>query len=250
MIHFTSDYLINPTHRVTVLVVGAGGNGSQVLNDLAKINTCLIKLNHPGLHVQVCDDDIVTDANLGRQKYSEADLGRFKTEVLVTRLNRFYGTDWNVIPEKFNKQKGIKSNIVISCVDNVSAREEIKDAFYSTQRYQEYEKPLYWLDFGNGKDYGQFVLGSSKINQPKSAEKTVKKLKNVFDLFPNMKKNEEIGAPSCSTREALLKQDLFINSILVSVGMNLLWKLFNDYKIDYHGGFINLQTMSMKPIKL
>lgn len=65
-----------------------------------------------------------------------------------------------------------------------------------------------------------------------------------------MKNNEEISAPSCSTREALLKQDLFINLILVSLGMNLLWKLFNDYKIDYHGGFINLQTMSMKPIKL
>ena len=249
-IHFTSDYLINPTHQITVLVIGAGGNGSQVLNDLAKINRCLNELGHVGLTVSVFDDDIVENSNIGRQQYSESDIGRFKAEVLVSRLNRFYGTDWEAIPEKYHRNHK-SANIIISCVDNVASRIEVKYGFSTPLKMvREYEKPLYWLDFGNGKDFGQFVLGSNLITQPKSEFKTSKKLKNVLNMFPNMEKNEDINSPSCSTREALQKQDLFINPILVNIGMNLLWKLFSEYRIDYHGGFVNLKTMSMKPIKI
>ena len=31
-IHFTDRYLLNPRHPVTVFVIGAGGTGSQVIN--------------------------------------------------------------------------------------------------------------------------------------------------------------------------------------------------------------------------
>lgn len=248
--HFLDEYLMNPTHAITVSVIGAGGNGSQVLNNLAKINASLIALGKAELFVVVYDDDIVELSNIGRQQYSHADIGRFKAEVLITRLNRFYGTNWEAMPFKFDRAKPT-SNIIISCVDTVKSRIEVKYAFNNIKvNHQIYNKPFYWLDFGNGKDYGQFILGSNIIKQPNSSFKTVSKLKTVLDMFPDMHKQEDINEPSCSTREALMKQDLFINSTLVDLGMNLLWRLLIDCHIEYQGAFINLRKMNLKQIEL
>jgi PRTRC genetic system ThiF family protein len=250
MIHFAPEYIMDPTHPITVTVVGVGGNGTQALHDLAKMHMSLIALGHPGLSVQAIDDDIVDDPNVGRQKFSPADLKRYKVEVIITRLNRFYGLDWKAIPEKFSdKWKG--TNIIISCVDNVSTRKQIAKRFGEARRdCHDITMQWYWLDFGNAKDYGQFVLGSHIVLQPESKHKTESSLKSVVQLFPNMEENEELSGPSCSTREALSKQDLFINSVLVSTGMNLLWKLFTNYNIDYHGGYVNLAKGTTRPIKI
>lgn len=246
--HYTDKYFMEPTHPITVIVVGCGGNGTQVLTDLAKINSSLLELNHPGIHVTAIDDDIIEKSNIGRQKFSKADLGQYKASVLITRLNRFYGTNWRAINDTFClSEKG--ANIIISAVDNVATRVQIK-SWFEVGGGCEYNKIMYWLDFGNGMDYGQFVLGSKKIEQPGSKFKTVHKLKNVLELFPDMEKNEDIVAPSCSTREALLKQDLFINSVLVSTGMSLIWDLLTKFIITHHGGYVNLKTCNTKPIKL
>ena len=140
--------------------------------------------------------------------------------------------------------------MIISCVDNVKTRLEISTALQGSNSNTDYLERYYWLDFGNGKDYGQFVLGSVPIEQPKSNNKTENELKTILELFPDMEKNEDISSPSCSTREALLKQDLFINSVLVSTGMNLVWDLLTKYVITHHGGYVNLANCQTKPIKL
>lgn len=248
-VHYAPQYFMEPTHPITVTVVGVGGNGTQVLNDLAKIHCSLIELDHPGLHVQAIDDDKVDWPNIGRQKFSPADIDNYKASVIITRLNRFYGLDWTAIPERFSKKwKG--TNIIISCVDNVQTRKEIHSQYILQSKGIDYTKSFYWLDFGNGKDYGQFVLASALIEQPKTKYEAISILKNVFHLFPNMEENEDIVEPSCSTREALLKQDLFINSVLVSTGMNLIWDLLTKFIITHHGGYVNLKTCNTKPIKL
>jgi len=250
-IHYAPAYFMEPLHPITVMVIGVGGNGTQVLTDLAKINSSLLALGHPGLFVQAVDDDIVEQPNIGRQKFSEADLGTYKASALITRLNRFYGTNWVSIPEKFKRRVGlINVNIVITCVDNVKTRKEVQDAFISAKRTQPYQIPYYWLDFGNGKDFGQFILGSTEIEQPNGKHETISKLKNVIDLFPNMEENEELNSPSCSTYEALQKQDLFINSILVTSGMSLIWRLLKDFVITHHGGYINTETCTTRPMKI
>ena len=74
-IHYTDRYLLNPHHPVTVFVIGAGGTGSQVATNLARMSIALQALGHPGLHVTVFDPDTVTEANIGRQLFSESELG-------------------------------------------------------------------------------------------------------------------------------------------------------------------------------
>lgn len=93
-IHFTDRYLLNPRHPVTVFVIGAGGTGSQVITNLARMSMALQALGHPGLHVTVFDPDTVSQANIGRQLFSETELGLNKAVSLVTRINRFFGYAW------------------------------------------------------------------------------------------------------------------------------------------------------------
>ena len=93
-VHYIDSYLINPQHPVTVNVIGAGGTGSQVLTCLARLDTALRGLGHPGLFVTVYDSDTVTEANIGRQLFSPSDTGLNKAQCLVTRVNNFFGNGW------------------------------------------------------------------------------------------------------------------------------------------------------------
>lgn len=249
-VHFADKYLLNPTHPITVSLIGIGGTGSQVLGALARINHALIALGHSGLHVTAYDPDEVSLANIGRQQFSMVDRGLNKATVLVTRINRFFGSDWEAVPSLYGS--GQFANIVISCVDSVKSRLAIAKVIRNENNGVDYQRRMYWMDFGNGTNHGQVVLGTlGRIEQPKSKKyETVSKMKVITELFDLSQVNEADSGPSCSLAEALSKQDLFINSTLSQLGCALLWQLTINGMIDCQGCYLNLQTMNVNPIKL
>lgn len=179
-IHFTDKYLLSPYHPVTVLVAGAGGTGSQVITNLARMSVALQALGHPGLHLTAFDPDTVTEANIGRQLFSETELGLNKATALVTRVNRFFGYAWEARECRYPiiTKEGDKSvplaNIIITCTDNTRSR---LDLWRFLKKYREYKNndekaPIYWMDFGNAQTTGQVLVGNirSKISQPASSE--------------------------------------------------------------------------------
>ena len=254
--HFADNYLINPRHPLTVHLVGAGGTGSQVLNALARIDYALFKLQHPGLQVTVYDDDIVTEANIGRQLFCPCDIGQDKASVLVSRVNSFFGLNWESVCAQYPQEQET-ANIVITCVDNVKSRIAIGKHLERNKNrgsYGGYDQSqcLYWLDFGNQRDRGQVILGSIRdIEQPKKSKyETVGYLPTVDKFFDLTQVDEAESGPSCSLAEALQKQDLFINSTLAQLGCALLWKLITEGSITTNGLYLNLSTMKVNPIKL
>lgn len=218
-----TSYLQN---RISVLLVGAGGNGSQMLTGLARLDAALKALDHPGLAVTVCDPDVVTEANVGRQLFSPADVGQYKATLLTWRVNAFYGLDWIAYPVPFAKLTSIHCNIIIGCVDTAAARREIAEKARS----------LYWLDLGNDQVTGQVILGGHG-------------LPTVLDCYPELRvRKKEDNTPSCSLAGALEKQDLFINQAVTTWGLHLLWTLFRRGGVDHHGYYINLQSGRVAPL--
>ena len=249
-VHFTDSYLLNPQHEITVALIGAGGTGSQVLTCLGRMDTALKALGHPGLFVTMYDPDMVTPANMGRQLFTEQDEGLNKASCLMTRINRFFGTDWDSVSAAYNAQT---ANIVITCTDNVASRLYVQEVFQrEPNRYAHpYEKLMYWLDFGNFRTVGQAILGSVDISQPDSEKfKTVSRLPTVTELFDYTKLDDKESEPSRSFAAALQKQDLFINSTLAQLGCALLWKMFRECIIEYHGVFLNLDSLKTNPLKI
>ncbi|SFH37366.1 PRTRC system ThiF family protein [Pedobacter insulae] len=260
-VHFTDNYLINPTNPISVNVIGAGGTGSKILTALMEINHSLIALGHAGLIVRLWDDDIISEANLGRQRFASCETGLYKSVALINRANRWAGTNWKAETVKFERDcmdrlpEHAGAAICISCVDSVKARFEIAEILKRLKNDNFHlNRGRYWMDFGNSQHTGQVILSTiGNIRQPRSEKyETVENLPFVTDEFADLLKQSEQGddTPSCSLEEALEKQDLFINSALAQMGMALLWKLFRDGMLTYRGFFLNLKTFRTQPVQL
>ncbi len=260
-IHFTDNYLISPTNPISINVVGAGGTGSKVLIALMEMNHSLIELRHAGLQVRLWDDDIITSANLGRQRFAECETGLHKSVALINRANRFSGTNWKAETRKFEKDsfgqvpEESRATVTITCVDNVQARFGVAEILKEVSDRRNYrDNPKYWLDFGNSRHTGQVLLSTiGKIKQPNSEKyDTVASLPLVTEEFGELLKQseQEDNTPSCSLVEALEHQDLFINSSLTQMGCSLLWNLFRNGMTENRGFFHNLKDFRTHPIKV
>lgn len=201
---------------------------------LCQLQKALQGLGHPGLQVTAFDPDTVTEANLGRQLFTECDLGQNKALALVHRLNIAFGLDWSAIPLAYRPHQHWP-NLLITCVDSKQGRAAIHDRIRHGHLH-------YWMDLGNGSDFGQVVLGQAGASR--------KRLANVADLYPEMLEGFENDAPSCSLAEALSHQELFINRTLTAFALHLVWSMFRRGEIRVAGCFLNLQQMTTVPIPL
>lgn len=249
--HIIPPYITAPGYPVQIILIGAGGTGSQVVTGLARMHYALRKLGHPGFILHVIDGDKVSEANIGRQIFSPSDIGKNKAEVLVTRVNTFFGLSWVAYPVMASKDMKIDRNghgyppIIITAVDSAKGRIEINKWFRQTDI-------RYWLDFGNKASSGQVILGTLPaygISQP--YKDAIGKLPTVLDLYPDMKSiNEKDQGPSCSMEEALQRQDLFINQWVASAGLEILWKCFRRGYVTESGAFVSLNPLTVRALPI
>ena len=227
-------YIENSPHPITIGLIGVGGTGSQLLQFLGRIHTSLKAIGKQGIHCIVQDGDTVTKANVGRQLFTKVDIGQNKATALVSKINRFYGTQWEDEPyyfDSYNRSDVAASNIVISCVDKWAIRQEIQTAVNQLcyQQFNERHTFHLWMDCGNGKDYGQVITGSPKYGLP-----------TVIDTYPVV--TEDDNTPSCSLAEALKHQDLFINTAIALSAATTLWQLLSTGEIHTTKSFCNLSN--------
>lgn len=249
-IHTTSEYLLNPYHKIKIIVIGCGGNGSLMVSRLARINYALEMSNKLGLEVVVYDDDVVEEYNVGRQMFGIGDIGENKAFTICSKINRNFNTNFRAVQKKYNFQES--ANIYISCVDNADFRIEF-DSFFkkSINTKDSHKKSYYWFDLGNSKNIGQCVVGSADI--PQADTNGISTLPTIIDLFGNIKEQdiEEIQGVGCSTfNDKLNEQNLFINDNLTALSSHLLWEILSNGFISKQGFFVNLDTFNTNPIAL
>lgn len=195
--------------QVRVLVVGCGGTGSAILGGLPYLHLAMRAQGHPyGLRVTMMDGDNISPANCVRQPFSRAEVGLNKGIILVNRLNIFWGLDWEALPENLTENHQIRqTDVVIGCVDTRAARAVIE---HQTSRNSAIH---YAIDIGNSESSGQFILGEP-LNAVNRRSRT--RLRTAAELFPEIidATLDNDGRPSCSTMEALERQQCFVNSVL------------------------------------
>ena len=244
--HYLPEHIAAPMNPLEIVLIGAGGNGSQVLTDMGRMNHALKALGHPGIDVSVFDPDAVSPANVGRQLFSPADIGRNKAEVLVTRLNRFFGLKWRAYPVKVGTTLNTQAHIIITAVDSAAARIDIGSSLKIHSYYQKY-----WIDLGNTVKTAQVLIGTlgNGGRQPAGSE-AVAILPTVLDLYPEIEAEDKKSyqGPSCSVADALERQDLFINKWVAAAAIQLLWTALRSGYMKEHGAFINLNTFSVRPL--
>ena len=224
--------LINPNHKIKVLLVGCGGTGSRVLVELSALSQNLVEMDHLGFEIHVFDPDVVEQHNIGRQMFYQTDLHENKAKVLATRINRSYGDNIKSYNRLCVKKDlvNVSPDVIITCVDNVSFRKEIHKIL------EDVKDSTIWIDTGNSKDNGQIIM--SIIEHGK------KITPSCVDLFPDMEDNDNI--PSCSTKQALKKQSFMINKFIANFTVQFLTNIFIDYQIPYTQLYFNSNPFKIK----
>lgn len=238
--------------KVNVLLVGAGGNGSQVLSGLARLHQTMIALGHPaGLAVTVVDGDEVSEANVGRQLFYRSDVGLPKAVVLTHRVNTCFGLNWRGVHGYLSDEDGDffqNFDVVIGCVDTRKARRVIH------RLAAECWKPKLWLDLGNERFSGQVILGQTRCRRSDSDDPL--RLPVVTEFYPDIldntldEKAEKESGPSCSLAEAVQKQALFTNQLCATQALTLLSNLFYLGELRHSAVFFNAMTGASSPLPI
>jgi len=111
--------------QTRVLVAGAGGLGSTVLQLLARTGFGKIHFY---------DDAVLDEPDLNRQiLYDTNDLGKLKTEVALEKLTAINPNIQLVAhPEKLTSQTSVPPvDLVIDCLDNFESRFVLEDQFFN-----------------------------------------------------------------------------------------------------------------------
>jgi len=144
MTHHIPDSMLEYAWRV--VVVGAGGTGSALLPNLARLHHAMLELGHPGgIECIVFDDDTVSETNVGRQGFYPNDVGQFKATLLVNRLNALMGTRWVAQTRRIASTDRLDCDLAVGCVDTRAARKAILGAVSRGSGG-------YYLDCGNETD--------------------------------------------------------------------------------------------------
>ncbi|AOV18842.1 hypothetical protein BJI67_15805 (plasmid) [Acidihalobacter aeolianus] len=225
---------------LNIVLLGAGGAGSEVFDGLVRLHKVLNALDHPGLRVTVYDGDSVSPSNTVRQRFFDQDVGENKATLLVHRANVYHGLSWAAVPEMYVPEvANSEPDLLIGCVDSAAFRVALHDAYARTYRH------TLWLDLGNDAVDGQCVLGH--LGRPSHGDRH---LPNVVELFPTLRDTVDDNTPSCSAAEALRSQDAFINRTLADAALNLLYRLLRDAQIQYHGSFVNVKTGEVRALPI
>lgn len=183
-----------------VLVIGAGGLGSPVIQYLAAAGVGTLG---------VADHDKVEIHNLNRQViHSEKNIGKLKVESVSHFIKAFNSTVCFIpIPEKIaedNVNEMIAPyDIVVDCSDNFPTRYRINDACVALNKV--------------------LVYGSIFANEGQAAVFNYKKSKNLRDIFPEPPASEDV--PNCDTFGVLGPLPGIIGSMMAQFTLQIITDL-------------------------
>jgi PRTRC genetic system ThiF family protein len=226
-LHSLPEHLQQNSTPLSVLLIGAGGNGSELYDGLVRLHQAMIALGGTGLAVTVIDDDEVSPSNIVRQRFWPHEIGTNKAVALVQRTNCMIGTNWSALPIRYTGQNLGSVDLVITAVDNREVRKQVVATASTHSR-------TLWLDLGCEGDCGQVVLGrlaDRQLDDP---------WPNAVAHFPDLMSGQDNNRPSCSAADSLSRQDLMINATVAGAAVNLLWKTLRTGTAPYNGVMIDL----------
>jgi PRTRC genetic system ThiF family protein len=152
------------SQRMLLALVGTGGTGSFLARHVARLAWILQTQHEKDVTVAFIDHDIVERANVLRQDFCEAEIGLHKAQTLALRYSAAFGIQIRAITNPFHPDmiKNLRSYwnslaIVVGAVDNAAARQQLSLVLQDNTQ----EVPsTWWVDCGNGLDYGQVLIGT------------------------------------------------------------------------------------------
>jgi len=208
-----------------LFLVGAGGTGSHAAGHISRM------MATPGIFssrigsLTIIDGDHVEAKNVGRQNFTQKDVGKYKAERLARRYSVAFGISIRYV-NKFlvkgflGENGGIATGslrtptMFIGAVDDNKCRRLI---YREIRKVAGQRRAVYWLDSGNGGTAGQVVWGNTADKNLISSgvgNQFVEFIPYPPMVYPELVEinNKNEPAPSCADAIVLEEQGPNINA--------------------------------------
>ncbi|MBX3295427.1 MAG: ThiF family adenylyltransferase [Acidobacteria bacterium] len=259
---FAQAAVVMPKEYTTlrIIQVGAGGTGSFAALAIARL---MYELKESGKAVEllIVDPDRVESGNIPRSNFCVAEIGRFKAQTLAKRIALAWGLECHYANESFDAEIHLKHSaseyrsltVIVGCVDNHIARQEMHRAVEQFQGYQSNEAPnIWWIDGGNGKYSGQVLIGSTtKRLKPENhfvGSSICRTLPAPSLIHPELlidqetKTRQHADTVSCPERIRLGEQSLNVNQRVAVEIAEMLTSMFLTRNLKRFATYFDLET--------
>lgn len=182
-----------------VTVVGVGGIGSWTSLLISRLGVKSLTLY---------DDDTVELGNISGQFYSSNDVDRFKVDAIQAAINR-YSVYYNVtsINQRFENNNSMVSPVVISCLDSMSARRTVFNAWRCAVNNSEDKSKFLFID-------GRLSAETLQVFAvPGDDDSAIRRYKE--SIFPDYEADTEV----CSYKQTSFMANM-IASLITNVFVN------------------------------
>jgi PRTRC genetic system ThiF family protein len=248
--------LLPVVENVNLVLIGCGGTGSWLAPSIVRFAKLLVEKFDKDVRIVFVDPDKVEEKNVYRQNFCQAEIGMNKAQALAFRYGLAWGMDILAIEEPFKASMSFPNTgrakyltVLIGCVDNGAARQEIKSRVLSSIGNGEVR---WWLDCGNKKTVGQVLIGRGLGSDedplafdgfctwaPSPALQHPELVMTDDDL-------ESLPEPdanlSCAELAMRGSQSLSINCKMAATAGEMLGKLLLTNDLEYYAAYIDQST--------
>lgn len=226
--------------KYMVAVVGCGGTGGFVAEGLCRFLPESIRL-------VLVDHDRVDERNLIRQNFYRRDVGGFKSEALARRLSDNFNRPiaYSTLPISMLE---IYPDLIIGCVDNGKAREDIADKIARKHENHDFYAG-WWIDSGNGQNYGQVLVGNRPLEYIDNQAFETKGEWCISLPLPTIQRPDILlelpPVPNCAEAVARDEQSPTINQCMAAVTLEVVRRIiagtcpWMQLYIDMNDGRVN-----------
>lgn len=202
-------------------IVGAGGTGSYLIRDLARIVSISNEKYNRRDTITIIDGDSVEPKNLSRQNFVKRDIGKNKAMVLAKRYSASFGIDIAYIPEYITKDNvheiipddgGMR--VILGCVDNNKTRHILHNYYRGVSIFN-----TIYIDSGNEEHGGQVVFSSNTAMQftmasIRSSSLRINDIVEEFSIDANDRHPNEL---SCAENAESAPQNIATNILAANI---------------------------------
>lgn len=248
---------LNPAQYTVITLVGAGGTGSALAIDLARL---IYHVREQGqeIYMQIVDPDVVEPKNVGRQQFSPFDIGQNKAASIAERLNLWLGLDVMAVAEPFTEDTQLfmdsaystygraPRRILVGAVDNHQARAAMREHIAKNKSRGDW----WWVDAGNGEYTGQVLVGNvvkGKVTM-NSAFGLADGLPAPSVQMPDLLQPEEtaVAEPQLDCALAAIRdeQSLNVNRLMAVYAAQYVYDIVVRHELKTMAAFVSLSPPS------
>jgi hypothetical protein len=174
---------------------------------------------------------------LNRQNFFRDEIGEYKSIALATRLSKKYDRPIAYSTLRIEDLEIPSHVLLVGCLDNGIARAAVAG---KARKYS------WWVDAGNGLDFGQILVGNSNDIAFSTANNAINRIP-----FPSLQRPEILQqappAPTIANCAEIPEQGPTINQFMATLVVETVHRLITG-NCHYFQLLLDLKSMTMQPV--